>query len=143
MLHHVSDHWFDFRSIRDGRKTHIVVPDTIRYEAGDRLHIADTGTGTEVYRTVLTVGPATYISHGWSVVGLLQPELSRLRQLVLTNECGQTSVFWVGDTRELKVGRSLRLHDDMHDWRIDSLWIALPPKYVPTVARIGFVQEIL
>lgn len=141
-FHRHSAHYLDFLSLLEGKKSHIHLPEG-DYKRGDRVHLQDESSGRQVVRDILTIERDFFIVPGMVGIGLLGPDVTCLRQISVTNERGQTSVLWVGDSRALKVGRHIHLHDSMHDWCIDSLWIALTPENVPEQARIGFVQEIV
>jgi hypothetical protein len=109
---------------------------------GDRIHVTDERTRQEYWGTVADVLAHPWWGGDWVLIRILDPEVNVLTQFGLTNERGQTFVFWIGDTRKLPVGLHISLFDSFSDWQITSRWTSLTPKNVPEVARIGFVKEI-
>jgi hypothetical protein len=142
-LHHYQDCYAEFEALVSCRRNHVTVRSGPDYRRGDRIHITDIPSAEELWRTITQVTPAPFPGlEDFTSLGLLHPEVSLLTQFALTNERGQTSVFWIGDPRDLQIGSYLRLFDNESDWRIDSRWTSLTPNNVPEKARIGFVKEI-
>lgn len=122
---------------------HLIHDPEITVSRGDRVILFDLQTDRSQARDVADAKSFSILAGIKTLrLYLLHPEVRCLRQISVTNQHGQTSVIWVGDTRALKIGRALRLHDSFDEWRIAGVFTAMAPHGVPEEARIVHVQEI-
>jgi hypothetical protein len=117
---------------------------TITVNRGDRVIITDIYTKQSLSRDVADASQVRDLDGATFIrLYMMRPEVRFLRQISVTNHCGQTSVIWVGEDRALKVGKSVRLHDDFDEWRIDGLFTTMAPHALPESAKVVHVQQFL
>jgi hypothetical protein len=127
----------------DYKPFHVLYEPTIRVNRGDQIIFSDPRTHKTQYRTVADVKSFKMLEGIETLrIHLLLSDASRLRQISVTNEQGRTIAIWVGDSGELKVGRSIRLHDDFDTWVIDGTFTTLAPHALPDDARVFHVLGI-